>query len=903
MRKFLAVIIAVLLFAGVVPALAAVTAPDATAPAAAVRVQPELTAQLEAASDGPGSAERVAVIVHAATAARAAAAAQAHGLEVGLRFDRVGAVAAAGAPAAVAALTGSDDVNYVEADLPLVPLMETSHIATRGDQALAGFTGSRTVEQPDQPGAETTTCAPTPKKNGKPSKEVTCETTVGEPVPQPPLVVPADSTPVDGTGVTIAIIDSGIDGTHPMFQQDGKSRVVRNLRLVCTVDPGTPNCTGPDRNANDDVFVDVTDAGAANDTDTMALGGHGTHVAGTAAGGRVTTTDGRELHGAAPGSKLVGLSVGQAISRSGAAAGLNWVLEHHAEPCGPGVSVTDCPPIRVVNNSYGAGGADYNPNSLTTRLSDLIARAGVVMVWANGNGDTTGNGGTGADNRSNAPGQSTVPGVISVANYDDGGTGTRDGTLNSSSSRGHSTRPQTFPDLSAPGTDITSACKVTLVICRTLPGPDTDPNYGTISGTSMASPHVAGIAAQLIQAGHAVGVKLTPGMIEDTLKATAYKFSFGAPYQEDVATRGTGLTSFDKGYGLVDAKAAVASIQGIDLVDAPAPSPAEICSAGRIAKDPEGDGTDPSVDVAEAFMARGSETVTDSDGTTRTLPVMTTSIDVVNLEATFPTTYNGYAFYADFVVDGRPYYVSATRSQFSEGAFSLGRPKPATPNVRESLSTAGMRGSFDYVGDRIRVTLTQAALDEANAKLAAENTPTLPSLDGFVFPDLKVVSYLQRDLVRVSSLPAGDTAGSGCRFSMTDGSSPNPPAVPPPAADPDGSLAPGGRYDWTGDTGTDAILPFTGTNASGCDGKITNKACDREHVAVDIAGADRVLAVSVTADEVFDPYVYVYDPTGVLLGSGGGKVVVPAKSSGTYTFVVRAYASTDGPYAGSATLT
>ncbi len=72
-------------------------------------------------------------------------------------------------------------------------------------------------------------------------------------------------------------------------------------------------------------------------------------------------------------------------------------------------------------------------------------------------------------------------------------------------------------------------------------------------GVLVVAVHVAGIAAQMIQANPA----LTPPQVEDILEDTASPFTFGGTYEADPANPGGGLTSFDKGHGLVDAVAAV----------------------------------------------------------------------------------------------------------------------------------------------------------------------------------------------------------------------------------------------------------------------------------------------------------------------------------------------------------
>jgi serine protease AprX len=343
--------------------------------------------------------------------------------------------------------------------------------------------------------------------------------------------------PVDGRGVSAAIIDTGVDGTHPFFRNaDGSSAVKLNLKNVCgpLADLGI---TLPI--PNDLCFANLT---AINDTDTLSLGGHGTHVAGIVAGRDTQLTDGTRLHGAAPGATLISLSVGAGLSIFGADSALNWVLEHHANPC------AGCPPIKVSNNSYGpSGGGTFDPNSATTKFQRALAGEGVVTVWAAGN--------DGPDNSAtNPPGQDPTPGVVMVASYDDQGTGTRDGTVSDFSSRGAAGHPETYPDVSAPGSNITSSCRPYLVICSTGLDPHNGPGaldiatFNTISGTSMATPHVVGIVTQLFQ----VAPDATPAQIENALKSTAYKFTNGAPYENG--------TSVDKGAGLVDAYAAALSL-------------------------------------------------------------------------------------------------------------------------------------------------------------------------------------------------------------------------------------------------------------------------------------------------------------------------------------------------------
>ncbi len=433
---------------------------------------------------------RTTVLVHGTDTAAATRAVRSAGLTQRTTFDKIGVVVARGTQAQIQSVRSEPGVTYVEGgEQPIQMLDATSHNATRGLEASRTLTG-------------------------------------------------ADGTPLTGKGVSVGVIDSGVDPNHPYFREPGGgSAVVANLKALC--DPTETLCS-------------VQRLPKVVDTDTISVGGHGTHVNGIVAGRPTTLTSGAKLQGAAPGAKLVSISTGAALVILGADSALNWVLENHEAPCGAGVRATTCPPIKVTNNSYGpTGGGEFDPQSATVKLQRALAAEGVLTVWAAGN-----DGGDGSESLTNPPGQDPTPGVLSVASYFDQGTGTRDGAVSDFSSRGLASDPSTWPDLSAPGEDITSACRPYLPICATGldfqngPGPLDVGTFNTISGTSMAAPHVAGIVAQLFQAKP----DATPAEIERALTSTAHRYADGAAY--------AGGSSFDKGSGLVDVVAAVGALTG-----------------------------------------------------------------------------------------------------------------------------------------------------------------------------------------------------------------------------------------------------------------------------------------------------------------------------------------------------
>lgn len=186
-------------------------------------------------------------------------------------------------------------------------------------------------------------------------------------------------------------------------------------------------------------YTAISDANGTNDCN-----GHGTHVAGTVGG----TT-----YGVAKGVQLVPVRVlncqGSGTT-SGVIAGINWAIADHAA----GVPA-------VANMSLGGG----TSSALDTAVTNLV-NDGVVLAVAAGNSN--------ADACLSSPARAAAPLTV--------------GATDSKDARASYSNFGKCLDLFAPGSSITSAWI----------GSDTATN--TISGTSMATPHVAGVAALVLSA-------------------------------------------------------------------------------------------------------------------------------------------------------------------------------------------------------------------------------------------------------------------------------------------------------------------------------------------------------------------------------------------------------------------
>ncbi|MGI5042213.1 S8 family serine peptidase [Streptomyces sp. JAC25] len=271
----------------------------------------------------------------------------------------------------------------------------------------------------------------------------------------------------DGKGTTVAVLDTGIDATHP----DVKDRVKQSRSFV----PGE----------------EVVDGN-----------GHGTHVASTIAGSGAAS-DGANK-GVAPAADLI---VGKVLSNEGSGAdsgiieAMEWAKAEGAD---------------VVSMSLGSSIPDDGGDPMAQAVDALSADGGPLFVIAAGNAYGAGTIGS--------PGSAAS--ALTVAAVD------KQDRRADFSSMGPLVRSYGLkPDLSAPGVDINAAAS------QSVPG--IDGMYQSMSGTSMATPHVAGAAAVLKQRHP----EWSGQRIKDALMSSSKLLPDHTPYEQ--------------GTGRLDVKAAV----------------------------------------------------------------------------------------------------------------------------------------------------------------------------------------------------------------------------------------------------------------------------------------------------------------------------------------------------------
>ncbi|GDY65907.1 hypothetical protein SAV14893_053000 [Streptomyces avermitilis] len=283
-----------------------------------------------------------------------------------------------------------------------------------------------------------------------------------------------------GDGVTVAVLDTGVDTTHP----DLAGRVSRSKS-----------------------FIDGEEVADRN--------GHGTHVTSTV-GGSGAASDGTE-RGVAPGATL---AVGKVLSDQGAGsesqiiAGMEWAARDVR--------------ARIVSMSLGSTEASDGTDPMAEAVDTLSEETGALFVVAAGN--------TGAPSSIGSPGAADSALTVGAVDSSD-----RAAYFTSAGPRHGDNALK--PDLAAPGVDIRAA--------RSQLAPGTG-YYTSMSGTSMATPHVAGVAALLAeQHPDWTGARLKDALMStsEQLDASVYQLGAGRVSVPDaVGARVTATGSADLGF-------------------------------------------------------------------------------------------------------------------------------------------------------------------------------------------------------------------------------------------------------------------------------------------------------------------------------------------------------------------
>jgi serine protease AprX len=276
-----------------------------------------------------------------------------------------------------------------------------------------------------------------------------------------------------GTGVTVAVIDSGITTFHPDFTTGGSSRVIANEKF-------------------------------GNNLTTEDMYGHGTHVAGIIGGNG--TASGGTYKGIAPGVNLVNLKTSDMYGmtyESDVVAGLQWIYDNKSTYN-----------IKVVNISMNSTVAQSYHTSPLDAAVEILWFNGIVVVVSAGNNGT-------ANGSSTLYPPANDPFVITVGASEDKGTGIlTDDTIAVFSAYGTTESGFAKPDIVAPGRNVVAPLGGLInIIFQQHPLHRVNDYYFRMSGTSMSAPVVSGAVALLLQDEP----NLTPDQVKYRLMNTANK--------------------------------------------------------------------------------------------------------------------------------------------------------------------------------------------------------------------------------------------------------------------------------------------------------------------------------------------------------------------------------------------
>lgn len=292
---------------------------------------------------------------------------------------------------------------------------------------------------------------------------------------------------ITGTGMVVAFIDTGVDPDHPDFRPYNYS----------SQPPDT--CDGEVQHADEDAICTrviafchaIAEPCPTNPEEHVAFDdnsfGHGTHVSSISAGNG--TASAGTYRGVAPNASIVMIRAFNSAgfgSATGILRGYQYVIDYNDDPTKTNIS--------VFSHSWGCflGCNDDGQDSLTQGLVNAQEQAGVFAVVAAGNSGP-GEGSVGCP-------LSCAQELFAVGAVDD------DDVVAWFSSRGPGENGIIKPDVVAPGVDITAARN----------NPTGGDYYRTLSGTSMATPHVAGAAALVKQWNSTLTTASMSSLLRDT---------------------------------------------------------------------------------------------------------------------------------------------------------------------------------------------------------------------------------------------------------------------------------------------------------------------------------------------------------------------------------------------------
>ncbi len=296
---------------------------------------------------------------------------------------------------------------------------------------------------------------------------------------------------LDGTGSVIAVLDTGVRGDHEGLND------MDDDPFTCIDDPPEPDPLDPepepipsDCDPKIIAFFDAVITDEEQDPSTSYDSGtHGTHVAGIAAGsggGQSDSSTGLRYVGAAPGAYLINILGCCDGDIEDVMQGAEWAINNK-----------DKYGIDIVTSSLGEQQfelhLDNDGNSAWSRQMDMVVEAGIITTLSAGNefGGAT----LAGCNTIDSPGDARLP--VTVASLD------KNLGLAIYSSRGYTSDLRVKPDVATIGSNIMA------------PDAATQDGYTSKSGTSMATPLMAGIAALMVQANP----DLTPSEFKDIISA------------------------------------------------------------------------------------------------------------------------------------------------------------------------------------------------------------------------------------------------------------------------------------------------------------------------------------------------------------------------------------------------